>query len=234
MNRWTYSVLLAVFMGTGVFGATTVEGDKEIKTYKILVLKAKTDAKDAGYIWDFTDEKKLSVKEVNGGGTIHVTGEPGEYEAKLRVVDFATKKIETARHTFTIGNGKPPDPKPPDPKPPGPESALTKALKAAYAKDMDSDKTTTLATLTALYLAWDEITADKLLVKTVGDLVKVLQNSATLAGLKPTQLVNLRKAIGEHLKSKWGDYSKGMDEATKTLVLSTLSEVAHALKEVGK
>ncbi len=157
----------------------------------------------------------------------------GKYRL-MSITALADELSDPQITTVEVTNGEVVPPKPPDPKPPGPESELVKSLKAAYAKDTDTDRATTLASLTALYMAWDSITTDKLLVKTVGDVIKVLQASATTMGLKPTQLVNLRKAVGEHLKSKLGDYSKGMDEDTKRLVLATLSEIAHALKEVGK
>lgn len=118
------SFLLAGLFFTSAFAEVKIEGSLAAPEYKVLRLRATGDVKDAALLWDVSDEDVLDCEEV--GDRLLLTGPPGTYKVKLRVVRMIAGKaiVETARVTIVLGVPRPqPRPDPPKPDPPRPTPA---------------------------------------------------------------------------------------------------------------
>jgi hypothetical protein len=129
--------------------------------------------------------------------------------------------------TVTIGTPPPPVP----PTPPTPPSPLTAALQAGYSLDTDADKAASLEFLQQVYAGMVPLVPTWTDVKTNGDALatlKVVIDSPN--GLKPTQVVNLRKAIAADFAAKFGTAANTPIDLTA--LAAELTAVATALKGV--
>lgn len=164
------------------------------------------------------DKFAIVLIGTDGTYTVQAIGTLGDV-----LTDFASCEV-------TIGTPPPPAP-PTPPTPPVPPNPLTAALQAAYNADTDSDKATSLAFLQEVYAGMAPLAATWTDVKTCADaLAKLKLVVESSAGLKPTQLVNLRKAIGADFAAKFG--TNGSAAIDLKALAAELTVVGAALKGV--
>lgn len=129
-------VLALVAAAVALAGPPAVTGDKQADAGKMLRVKITDLPKGAGVIWDVYPPGKTDHDEYPDG-RLSLTGLPGQYQLRARVIDFERKQITTLPpHPFTLGGESPtpPGPTPPGPTPPPvppPADPLVKVLQAA-------------------------------------------------------------------------------------------------------
>ncbi len=156
-----------------------------------------------------TDKYVYAVSAVATGKTDLVISWPSPDLEKPPVAAVKTNRI---RVCLDVTGDTPAPPVPPTPPtPPAPVDPLTKALQTAYALDTDSDRAASLAYLQVVYAGMSVAVPST--IKTNSDAVawiKAKVDSAALTpqgkrvGLSPTQLVNLKKAIGAEMVAQFG------------------------------
>ena len=232
----SYSLVILLFLTGALYSAPpaltlpeSVKGD----VAAFVQVPAKTDGKVVKWIVLDKGLNLFPVDKLKDTKTAIVTAAKA---GKYRIMAITCLGDELSEPVITVvvignGNGNGPPP-PPDPV----VSELTKVLRTAYAKDTEATRANTLATLKVLYDSWaitlqdDEKTKN---IKTWGDLLAKLKESSALAGIKATDLLSTRTAIGSHLKSKFPtDGSKVLDSDGKKLASAVFKDVGKSLGEV--
>lgn len=129
MARMT-AVLVWLTLASFAWGDLKISGELKVDRDKLVKLTAEGMPDGSGLIWDF-DEDRLDAEELpvvkydkdgkvtsaQPSGRLIFVGPPGTYKIKLRSING--NRVETARATVVIGDGKPPvPPVPPGPTPP--------------------------------------------------------------------------------------------------------------------
>jgi hypothetical protein len=226
MKRYLATLLL--FCAQAQAEPVKIGGDLKVEPYHLVELTAEGAASGAGLIWDVYPDDSPDIRQY--GSKLVFVAPPGVYKVKLSVVTYDPKtmaiSIATTRETVTIGTPTPPVP----PMPPTPTDPLTSSLQAAYAKDTDTDKAASLAFLQNVYKG----AAAQAMVRpetTNAGFVAWLKTAveAPNVGLTPTQVKNLRTAIGAELQSAWGPTTAPL---TAVQAATELNKIANALQGV--
>jgi hypothetical protein len=122
-----------------------------------------------------------------------------------------------------------PGPGPVPPAPPTPADPLTMALQVAYTLDADADKAASLQTLQSSYKMMASMLPGKVGDPTTNAAAVAYLKAVVEVQLKPTQIVNLRKAVGAELLHAWGATPAPLSVAD---AVKELSHIADALKGV--
>jgi hypothetical protein len=195
-------------------------------TASFIEIKAETEAKTVKWVL-ITETDSLQIKQLDGGKTLWVVA---KYAGTYKLLAYTAAGDVPSDPVFCvlIVSGEGPSPPPPPP----PTEALVRELQGAFNSDsITVDKVKKLSTLQALYKAGLENTLNDKNVKTVGQFVTVMHNSAQ--NLLGDDLKGLRTVIKDELnKTLPKEPGKELDSATKDLISKEFNKIIDALGKV--
>ncbi len=136
----------------------TIEGETNVKPYRMVRLKATGAPEGAGFVWEVSPFEKVDF--VENGPNLYFVGPPGEYHVLVIAINYdpVLKKTNIARCRVAIKIGDPAPPVPPKPPTPPPTKADPKAA-TAYLRMGSSGCTATVIYPRRDDGRWDVLTA---------------------------------------------------------------------------
>lgn len=207
---------------------------KTVAPNRYFCLKADTNCKQIKWLIPAGLDKLDPEIEIKDPNAIVLIGDAGSYTVQCYGA-LGDRASDIASCVVTIGT-------PPAPAPPAP-SGLTATLQAAYGKDTDADRATSLQFLQGVYPAMAAAVATPAAgsawsgIKTLGDAATVMGSviqaparGRSKGGLLNAQLVNLRKAIMADLETTFGTVST--TPITLTALAAWLTKIGASLEGV--
>lgn len=225
--RYIATVAVAWFAIAALAADPAIDGPTTVKQHKLVKLSPTgVESKNAGYIWDVHPFGVVDSDERPDGKLIF-TAPPGTYTVTLRVVDFDTKRISTARSTVTIEGVAPVPPPPgPTPVPPGPDGrlGLIKVSRDGIAKVSSTTRDTDAKNLAEVYRSIASAVA-------AGGIPVNLNMILAEVRIKAGTAVDAAtwKPWGDAISSKLIELHNGKKLATKSDIVDALNEIAEGL-----